>query len=63
MVAVIEGKFIRSIDHLHKYKEYCTSGDYRKALYHLNHIKDEIEGLYGLTLAMIDEKDIEKKIN
>lgn len=58
---MIDDKFISTIDHLHKYKEYSTLGDYRKALYHLNHIKDELEGLYGLTLAKIEEYDQLKK--
>ena len=60
MVAVIDDKFINTIDHLHKYKEYSAIGDHRKALFHLNHIKDEIEGMYNLTLAMIEENDTEK---
>jgi len=63
MVTVIDEKFIRSIDHLHKYKEYCAVGEYRKALKHLNHIKDDIEGMYNLTLAMIEEKEHNDKIN
>ncbi|MED3792444.1 hypothetical protein P4571_08305 [Niallia alba] len=53
---MIDEKWINIMDYMHKYKESCTKKDFRMANYYLDHIKDDLEGLYHLTTAMGEEK-------